>query len=76
MAGASSTQVSSESSKLAFRAGFFYLFGRVILVRGPLHGDARNSHSISVQDQIVTTKTNAQASTLISYPPDLLAYNL
>ena len=47
---------------------FSYSFGRVTTVLGPLHGDARSSHSISVEDEVVTPKVNVWASTPISCP--------
>ena len=61
-------QVSTESFKLAFRAGFFYLFSRVTLVGFPYMGDARSSPSISVQEEIVTPKIIAQACAPLSCP--------
>ena len=68
MAEAISPHVSTVSSKLALRTGFFYPFDRVILVGVPSMGDSRNSHSISVQDKIVTPKINVQDSAPISHP--------
>ena len=61
-------QAYTESSKLTFRAGFFYPFNRVTLVGVPCVGDARSSHGISVQDNIATPKTDAWASIPISPP--------
>ena len=60
-------QVFTESSKLAFRAGF---------IRGKWYwvscvGDARNFHSISFQDKKVTPKIDALASTPISCPQSM-----
>ena len=68
VAGAISLQVSTESSKLTFRAGFFYLFDRATSVGVRCMGDARSSHGISVWDEIGTPKINAWASTPISCP--------
>ena len=45
-----------------------YPFGRVTMVLGPLCGGTRSSHSISVEDGVVTQKIDAQASTPISHP--------
>ena len=38
------------------------------MVFGPLHGDARISHDISVEDEVVTPKINAWAGTPILCP--------
>ena len=68
MAEAICPHISTESSKSAFRAGFFYPVDRVTLVGVPCMGDARSSHSMSVQDEIVTPKIDAWASAHISHP--------
>ena len=60
--------VSTQGSKLAFRAGFFYPFNRATLVGVPCMGDARSSQGISVQGEISTPEINAQASAPISHP--------
>ena len=39
-----------------------------MIVLGPLHGDARSPHSISVEDEAVTPKIDAQDSTPIPCP--------
>ena len=56
VACACSPKILTKCSKLTFRAGF-YPFGSVTTVQGPLHGDARSSHSISVEDEAVTQKS-------------------
>ena len=48
----------ANSSKLAYREGL-YPSGRVMMAQGPLHGDARSSHGISVEGEAVTQKINA-----------------
>ena len=59
-------QIFTESSKLALRAGF----DRGTLVWDPLHGEHQEfySHNISVQDEKITPKIDAQSSTPVSHP--------
>ena len=38
------------------------------MVQGPLHGDARSSHGISVKGEAVAQKIDAWDSTPISHP--------
>ena len=47
---------------------FSYPFGRVTIVLGPLSGDTRSSHGISVEDETVTPKIDTRARTPISHP--------
>ena len=57
----------AQCSKLVYRAGL-YPSGRVMMVQGPLCGDARSSHGISVEDKMVGQKIDALASTPVSCP--------
>ena len=59
--------VLAKCSKLGYRAGL-YLSGRVMMAQGPLHGDARSYHDISVEGDMVTQKIDAGASTPFSHP--------
>ena len=54
--------------QISVQGRVFYPFGRVRMVQGPLHEDARSSHSINVEGEVVTPKINVWASSPVSCP--------